>query len=221
LPAYIRYFLGARASKERAISLSFLATSGFVFALAAFTVAFLVLRGLFSSPFQTPKVPFGPSRAPIGTFVILLPFVFDVLGYIAGAIAIVMGVLMLRRVEIPFFRARSLGKFNRSVRSVVLFSLGWGLASIACSPYAIFPFLFFALAKGGVMPFLGFALGMAIPVLSVSLLLGFGKGPFVEKIVRASAKIHRASGVLLIATGFVVVIYTFFNPATTGYYLFG
>jgi cytochrome c-type biogenesis protein len=220
LPAYISYFLGAKASKERTISLSFLSTSGFVFSLAVFAIAFLLFRNYFGVAISSIG-NFVPGRVRSGTYVFIGPGIFDILGYAAGAIAILMGLLIVLRVRMPFMRARSLGKFDRSVKSVFFFSIGWGVASIACSPYAMFPFLLYAITKGGVTPFLGLGLGMAIPVLSVSLLLGAGKGPAVQRMARAAAKIQRYTGLLLILTGIVIVIYTFYYPSATQGYYFG
>jgi len=222
LPAYIRYFLGARTSKERAVSLSFLATSGFVFSLAVFTIAFLQLRGLLYSPIYNVGIPKIPVRrgVPPGSYVFLAPNAFDFLGYAAGIIAVALGLLMLFGVRIPLPGPRTIGKFDRSVRSVFLFSLAWGLASIACSPYAIVPLLLFAVAKGGVAPFLGFGLGMALPVLSISLLLGLGRGPMVERLIRTSTKLHRYSALLLVVTGVGIIVYTFLYPTGTSYYRF-
>jgi len=212
LPAYINYFLGAKPSRERAISLAFLSTSGFIFSLGVFTVVFLLLRNYLVQ--NVPAAAFVKGLFPSATNVSLQSEIFDILGYVAGAIAIFMGLLIVFRVRLPFFQARSLGKVDRSVRSVFLFSLGWGTSSIACSPYAIIPFLLYALTKGGISPFFGFGLGFAVPVLLISLLLGVGKGPLVEKIARASARIHRYTGLLLMITGIVVVIYTFLFPST-------
>lgn len=224
LPAYIRYFLGAKASRERTISLSFLATSGFLFALATFSVAFVLLRDYFVTSLRySSGSPIGIERIGYGSLVISysIPSTLDLLGYIAGAVSIVMGVLMLLRIKLPFFRPRTLGSFNRGVRSVFLFSLGWGVASIACSPYAIIPLLLYALVEGGLTPFLGFAAGMVMPVLLVSLLLGSGRIGVVERMVRVSTKYYRFAGVLLAATGIYIIVYTFLNPSAGGTYLFG
>jgi cytochrome c biogenesis protein CcdA len=217
LPAYIRYFLGAKSSRERAISLSFLAASGFLFVIAAFAVAFVLLRGYFVTPFQyssgisvpIPRLGYGSLAFSSSNATVL-----DILGYAAGAVSMLMGALMLLRIRIPFFKERSLGSFNRGVKSVFLFSIGWGTANITCSPYAVIPLILYVLVYGGYSPFIGFAAGMMFPVLLVSLLLGFGKGGLVERMVRTSTKYQWLAGTILVITGIYIIVYTLLNPAT-------
>lgn len=218
LPAYIRYFLGAKSSMERSISLSFLSTSGFVFAIGAMASVFLLFRRSFTRINFSPITIFGSLGG--ANFVISADF-FDLLGLAAGIIAIVMGIIMLLRIRIriPFFKVPSLGIVGKDVRSVFLFSVGWGVAAIACAPFALIPLLFYSLTSGSSWPFVGYAFGMALPVLTLSLMLGAGKGPLVQRLVTASSRIHRYSGILLVLMGIYVVFYTFINPAVSGSYV--
>ncbi len=221
LPAYIRYFLGARASKERSISLAFLATSGFVFAIAVAGILFVVLRGTFVYFTESIPVPVNGKGLDFSNFLYIarppsphVPnYTFITIEYLAGALAIGMGIFMILKIRIPFFKSWSLRSLNRSTLSVFLFSMGWAGASVACAPYAIFPLFFYVVVNGSIYPFVGYALGMAVPVLVVSLLLSFGKGPLVQKLVASSSKLHRLSGFLLVGMGVYVVLYTYYVPS--------
>ncbi|MFQ5761705.1 MAG: cytochrome c biogenesis CcdA family protein [Candidatus Bathyarchaeia archaeon] len=211
LPAYISYFIGARASKERGIGLGTIATSGFILAIAVVGTTILLVRNFFVTSYSN-----------IGGQILYLidPLYLELLEFIAGSAALGIGVLMLIGVRLPFFRTAGRASGKRGTHALFLFSIGWGTAAILCAPYVLFPVLLYAVGRGGPEPFIGYALGMALPVLAVSTLLGAGKGSTVSKLVKFIPKLHKLSGLILIGMGVYVIQYTYFNLSPLFSYVF-
>lgn len=202
LPAFISYFLGARATKERGSGLGVIATSGFILAIAAIGIVLLITRNFFINSFATFQ----------GQLFFIEPIYLELLEFVAGILALLVGALMLVGKRLPFFQlggARAPKK--RSTRALFLFSIFWGSAAITCSPYVLFPVILYAVGRGGAEPFVGYALGMALPVFLISLLLGAGRGPIVNRLVKMLPKLTKLSGAILIVMGIYIVQYTFFS----------
>ena len=206
LPAYMNHFLGIKASKERSIGLGLFASSGFVFAIGAAAVFITVFRGIFL--FETRTFTFQEAPSGFLETIIVQRDVLETMEFFAGFLALSMGILMLLGVKIPFLRPRRYKVSAKSLKSMFIFSAGWGTASIACAPQAFFPVLLYVLARGGFEPFLGYALGMSIPVLSTSLLLSIGRGDTLKRLLRRQSLINKIGALGLIAMGIYVVSYT-------------
>ncbi len=201
LPAYLSLYLGAheedfgkRSSMSRLLRALFVGatvSSGFVLLFG--------LAGLVISAGGT-----------------LLLDVMPALGIVIGGVLILVGIWMLAGQT---FHAGVFERFagrvgdprNVSVPGFFLFGLAYGAASLSCTLPAFLAVVGSSLASGGVLAgagrFLGFGLGMAAVLVTLTLALAFFKQGLVKWLRRAVPYVQLASAVLLVLAGAYVIFY--------------
>jgi cytochrome c-type biogenesis protein len=201
LPAYLSLYLGAheeafgkRSSMSRllrALLVGVVVSSGFV---VLFGLAGLVISAS-------------------GTFLLE---VMPALGIVIGGVLVLVGLWMLVGGTLhsgPFERfAGRVGDLRKvSVPGFFLFGLAYGAASLSCTLPAFLAVVGSSLASGGVLAgagrFLGFGLGMAAVLVTLTLALAFFKQGLVRWLRRAVPYMRLASAVLLVLAGAYVIFY--------------
>jgi cytochrome c-type biogenesis protein len=201
LPAYLSLYLGAheedfgkRSSMSRllrALLVGATVSSGFVLLFG--------LAGLVISAGGT-----------------LLLDVMPALGIVMGGVLILVGLWMLAGQSLHAsaferFAGRVGDHRNVSVPGFFLFGLTYGAASLSCTLPAFLAVIGSSLASGGVMAgagrFLGFALGMAAVLVTLTLCLAFFKQGLVKWLRKAVPYVQLASAVLLVLAGAYVIFY--------------
>ncbi len=202
LPAYLSLYLGneeggfaERSATRRvlqALVVGLVVSSGFV-----------VLFGL---------VGLGVSAG--GTVLISA---MPVLGVLVGEALVVFGLWMLLARRGPYAAvfgrlATRLGDPTKvGVRGFFLFGLAYGAASLGCTLPAFLAVVGSGIAAGGVVPgagrFVGYGLGMASVLVSLTLALAFFKEGLIKRLRGALPYVQTASAVLLILAGAYVVFY--------------
>jgi cytochrome c-type biogenesis protein len=201
LPAYLSLYLGAhdegfgkRSSMSRllrALLVGATVSSGFVLLFG--------LAGLVISAGGSALLGVMPS-----------------LGIVIGVILVLVGLWMLagQTLHVGAFerlsgRVSDPGKV--SVSGFFLFGLAYGAASLSCTLPAFLAVVGSSLASGGVLAgagrFVGFGLGMAAVLVTLTLALAFFKQGIVKWLRRMVPYVRLASAVLLVLAGTYVIFY--------------
>jgi len=203
LPSLVAYYLGQSASGSativqragRALLLGIMATIGFVLLFALVGLIVGVGGRAIGGAFPIGSLIIGSSLAALGVWLILS-------GREVGILA----------------AGRSLGyvRLRNDLWSMLLFGIGYAVASLACTLPVFLVVVGSALASTGVVgaliQFISYALGMGM-VLTVVILAAAFFQTFVQRSVRQIAPyVHRLSAAFLIGAGMFLIDYW----ATTG-----
>ncbi len=203
LPSLVAYYLGQSASGSaaivqragRALLLGIMATIGFVILFALVGLIVGVGGRAIGGAFPIGSLIIGSSLAALGVWLILS-------GREVGILA----------------AGRSLGyvRLRNDLWSMLLFGIGYAVASLACTLPVFLVVVGSALASTGVVgaliQFISYALGMGM-VLTVVILAAAFFQTFVQRSVRQIAPyVHRLSAAFLIGAGMFLIDYW----ATTG-----
>ncbi len=201
LPAYLSLYLGAReeefakrwvgARALRALLVSLAVSSGFVLLFGA--AGLVVAAG---------------GHALLGA----MPWV----GVSIGVVLSVVGLWMLagRSLYASFFQ-RIAGRVGSpkvaNPKGFFLFGLGYGAASLSCTLPVFLLVVGSGIAAGGFLStmarFMGYALGMASVIVTLTLALAFFKGGLIAWFGRAMPHVRLASAVLLLGAGVYLILY--------------
>lgn len=192
LPAFVSFFLGEK-EQERTSTLRRL--------VRAFAVAGLVTLGFV--------LVFGAIGAVIslGTRSVVRYIPWITLG--VGVILIAVGAAILAGRSFSF-GLHPIGRVEgHSNRSMVVYGVGFGLASLGCMLPVFLIVVGGALATGGFLSslvvFLTYALGMGVVLLGVTLATTLGKGALVRWFKRAVPYVELVSGLGLLGAGAYLV----------------
>lgn len=180
LPGYFIYRLTVSSSRRNTILAGVICALGLISVFCALAIVLSFAGAILSS------------------YVTVLPLV-------AGIVMIAMGGLMLagqRLSHTPILTR--LGKGHDTLGTFG-YGIAYGLASTACSAPVFYSLVLYSLASRsvgeGATVFTAYSLGIALPLVIVSALVGFGRGALVQKFSKTTPMIHRISGVLLTAFG--------------------
>jgi cytochrome c-type biogenesis protein len=187
LPGYISYYLGSDFSVVKAV------TGGLVCTLGLMTLYSVI----------------GVLASGLGA---VLSTVIPMVSLVAGLFMIVMGVASLLHVNLPFIQVGASPSRRQGLVGLYLFGLVYGVASVGCSAPVFISVFFYALAGGvlnGVLTFLVYGLGMGLPLIVTSVLVAGAKEVMIGRISRATERLHRVSGVVLVAVGIYLIYYNY------------
>lgn len=201
LPAYLSLYLGAHEEDfGKSPSMTRL-------------VRALLVGATVSSGFV---VLFGLAGLIVSASGNLLLEVMPSLGIVIGGVLALVGLWMLagRTLHAGAFErfAGHVGDTsNVSVPGFFLFGLAYGAASLSCTLPGFLAVVGSSLASGDVLAgagrFLGFALGMAAVLMTLTLALAFFKQGLVKWLRKAVPYVQLASAVLLVLAGAYVIFY--------------
>jgi cytochrome c-type biogenesis protein len=146
----------------------------------------------------------------------LLLEVMPSLGIVIGGVLVLIGFWMLAGRTLhgsafERFAGRVGDPRNVSVPGFFLFGLAYGAASLSCTLPAFLAVVGSSLASGGVLAgagrFLGFGLGMAAVLVTLTLALAFFKQGLVRWLRNAVPYVQFASAALLVLAGAYVIFY--------------
>jgi cytochrome c-type biogenesis protein len=138
------------------------------------------------------------------------------LAIVIGGLLVLVGLWMLiggtlHADAFERFAGRVGDPRNVSVPGFFMFGLAYGAASLSCTLPAFLAVVGSSLASGGVLAgagrFLGFGLGMAAVLVTLTLALAFFKQGLVRWFRRAVPYVRLASAVLLVLAGAYVIFY--------------
>ena len=195
LPAFAAYRLGVRDPDEplpttllRAVRLGLVATVGFV---AVFAIVGVILSV--------------GGRALIALF----PWA----GLSVGVILALLGIVL-------FLSNRSFGlgiaervhvRPTGGMRGVLLFGIGYAIASLGCTLPIFFVVVGGALATSGlgaaVVLFISYGLGMGVVLTAVAIATALSKGVLVRGLRRVVPYIERVGALLLVGVGIYLISY--------------
>jgi cytochrome c-type biogenesis protein len=201
LPAYLSLYLGSDEDDFRKRSLVLRVLRALLIGTVV-SLGFILLFGLAGI------VVSAGGNAILG----IMPWV----GAVMGVALILMGVWM--------FAGRSLytGVFERvaervgnpkamGIRSFFFFGLAYGLASLSCTLPVFLAVVGSSITAGsfasGAVQFLGYGLGMASVLLTLTLALAFFKQGMVLWFRKSVAYVQTASAVLLVVAGGYIIYY--------------
>jgi len=188
LPGYISYYMGARASSEKAVSSGIVCTSGLLTVFSAIGIVVSMFGSLVSQ---------------------YIPF----LELVAGLVVIFMGISIIAEIRFPTFFSMSKPPKQRGLVGLFLYGAAYGLATLGCSAPIFFSIIFYAVAAGGLlygmMTFSVYALGMGLPIILTTFLVAKAKKVMIERMVKMMPWFQRISGLILIMIG-VYLIYFYY-----------
>jgi cytochrome c-type biogenesis protein len=200
LPAYLSFFLGLDAGHARGDGGSGRA-AGVGQALrvgATVVVGFLLVFG----------AAWVLVAAGIRAMIAVVPWA----ALVVGGVVLGLGVWMLSGRPLPIrLPAPGRAADGRSTGAILLFGLGYAIASLSCT----LP-VFLAVVAGtatrsslgsGLAVFGVYAVGMALPLLAVTVALALGRDSLVARARGLGRVVNRLAGVLLVVAGLYVVVY--------------
>jgi cytochrome c-type biogenesis protein len=201
LPAYLSLYVGAREEE-------FVKRSASARALRALLVSVAVSSGFVLLFGAAGVVVAAGGHALLG----VMPWVGVSIGVVLSAVGLWM--LAGRGLYASFFQ-RIAGRVGSpklaTPKGFFLFGLGYGAASLSCTLPVFLVVVGSGIAAGGFLPaiarFMGFALGMASVIVTLTLALAFFKGGLVAWFGRAMPHVRLASAVLLLGAGVYLVLY--------------
>ncbi len=203
LPAYLSLYLGARED-------GFAKRSPVVRMLRALLVGTTVSLGFI--------LFFGLAGVAISAGGNALLKAMPALGLFIGGAMILMGLWLLAGRSIVV-RASAFQRFadrvsnpkDLSVRGFFLFGLAYGAASLTCTLPVFLVVVGGGISAGGFLAgagqFLGYGLGMASVLLTLTLALAFFKQGLVVRIKKVAPYVQLASAVLLMLAGAYMIFY--------------
>jgi cytochrome c-type biogenesis protein len=131
---------------------------------------------------------------------------------VVGGVVLGLGVWMLSGRPLPIRLPRpGRAAEGRSTGAILLFGLGYAIASLSCT----LP-VFLAVVAGtatrsslgsGLAVFAVYAVGMALPLLAVTVALALGRDSLVAHARGLGRVVNRLAGMLLLVAGLYVVAY--------------
>ncbi len=198
LPAYLSYFLGLEdpsadtgASIIRALGVASVVSAGFI---TVFLMIGLPLSGL-SQELQR-----------------FLPW----LTVVIGAGLVLLGLVMIRGFE-PTVALPHLdrGTGSRQLSSMYLFGLSYAIASLSCTLPVFTLTLSVTFTQDSFVSRLGlfvvYALGMALVLMALTLLIALARKSIVTHLRRALPYVNRAAGGLLVLAGAYLAYFGWFE----------
>ncbi len=186
LPGYISYYMGAKASLEKAVSGGVACTLGLVTVFSAIGVVVSTL-GSFVSRF------------------------IPLLELVAGLIVIFMGISMIAEIRFPTFFTGLRAPKKRGLIGLFLYGVVYGLAILGCSAPIFFSIIFYAVAAGGplygMITFVVYAIGMGLPIIITTILVAKAKKFMLERMVKMIPWFQKISGVVLIIIGAYLIYF--------------
>ena len=201
LPAYLSLYLGAHEE-------DFGKSPSMTRLLRALLVGATVSSGFV--------LLFGLAGLVISAGGTLLLEVMPSLGIVIGGVLVLVGLWMLVGGTLPAgtferFAGRVGDPRNVNVPGFFLFGLAYGAASLSCTLPAFLAVVGSSLASGGVLAgagrFLGFGLGMAAVLVTLTLALAFFKQGLVKWLRSVVPYVRLASAILLLLAGAYVIFY--------------
>ncbi len=203
LPAYLSLYLGARED-------GFAKRSPVVRMLRALLVGATVSLGFI--------LLFGLAGVAISAGGNALLKAMPALGLFIGGAMILMGLWMLagrsiigRAGAFQRFADRVSNPKDLSVRGFFLFGLAYGAASLSCTLPVFLVVVGGGISAGGFLAgagqFLGYGLGMASVLLTLTLALAFFKQGLVTRLRKLVPYVQPASAVLLVLAGAYMIFY--------------
>lgn len=191
-PAFVGFFLGEREEAGAGLARRLLRAAA--------------VAGLVTAGFVVVFVPIG-AAVSLGSrsLVRYVPW----LGLGVGVVLIGVGIAFLvgRTVALDLHPVQRVG--GRRNRSMVVYGVGYGLASVGCTLPVFLAVVGGAVAAGGILPgvavFVAYALGMGLVVLAVSVATALGKDAVARWLRRLMPHLGRVGGLGLMAAGAYLV----------------
>jgi len=198
LPSFLVYFLGADDADFAEMSWARRAWAG------------VRVGGIMVTGFVLIFMAAGILFAAVGSQIArVIPWIALVIGLllIALGVLILLGKSFHVRIPNPVERVEGVG-----VRAIFLYGLSYGVASLSCTLPIFLMIVGGSLAAGGSMsgaliPFIGYSLGMAAVVITLTLSTALLKGTLVGHARRVLPYVNALSGVLLIVAGAYIVYF--------------
>jgi len=189
LPAYLSYFMGIQEEgrSRAAVLRSALMVGGVVSLgfLAVFGIAGIIISGV-STNLAADWIPWLALAVGIGLTI--------------------LGVAMLRGFELKVDLPKA-GRASRArnYRSILAFGTSYAVASLSCTLPVFLTLIATQFSSrsfaAGLVIFAVYAAGMAVVLLSLTVVLALGKRSLVSRLRGAGAHINRISGGLLVVAG--------------------
>ncbi len=184
LPGYASYWMGSKASPERALTGGIISTLGFI-------STFLILALLISA---------------VGA---VLTQYISWIEIAAASLVIVFGVLLLFEVRIPTFNANPGVVWRKDYMGMYGFGLTYGLAASGCSAPIFFSIIALALTQGtlvGASMLTLYGIGMGSAFIITAVVVAQSREKVVKRISRITPLLHKLTAVGLIIAGLYLLL---------------
>ena len=203
LPAYLGYFIGVEQSNESAPSSGAQALGAMMRAIGValtLTAGFVAVFGAFGLLFET---------------VLSQGTVLDHIGYVTIVIGVAMGLLGLWmlagravNLRLPKFSG---GTGGRGLGSMLMFGISYAVASLSCTIGLFVAAVASSFSADGVANgtanFVAYGVGMGAVMVFLTMALALARTSVVPAMRRMFRWINPISGLVLIASGFYVANY--------------
>lgn len=144
----------------------------------------------------------------VRVLIVAMPWI----GLLVGVVLVLLGIWVLLGHHVTL---RGLPRLQvrrgRDLKSIFLFGVGYGLASMSCTLPIFLGVVGSAFTSGGavagIAQFVTYGLGMGVVLMALTLSLAFFEGVLVSRLLRLVPYVERASAVLLLGAGAYIVYY--------------
>lgn len=197
MPSLVAYYLGAdeavdpwQTRARKALLMGAMATIGFVVLFAAVGILFAATGRVLGAYFPIGGLAVGVVLAGLGLWMI-------VSGHTLGVASA--------------SRAMGAVRLTNDLRSLFVFGVGYGIASLACTLPVFLVVVGTTLAVGGILQaigqFVGYALGMGTMLTMVIVGAAFFRTAVAQSLRRVVPYMHRLAAALLLGAGIFIVDY--------------
>ncbi len=181
-PAFTSYYLGSKPNLLRSLSGGLTAAAGMMAAFSILTISTYSLGSALSG-------------------------YAEILELGGGLIALLMGILMMAEFRLLRFPSGLRAPVTHGSLGLFFFGSLWGFAEIVCTPFLFISVLVFAITNGikGTTSFIGFGVGMIVPVVMLTLLTVKGRRSVVTRILPHLSTLHKLSSLILFFLGVILV----------------
>jgi cytochrome c biogenesis protein CcdA len=212
LPAYVSYYL---ATGEEGMAWEGAGDSGSVAAIPSSggtlpqLLRALIVGGTLTAGFL---ILFALAGTLISLGAYALVSLMPWFGLSIGVGLVLLGTWLLlgRQVSVPGLPQMEVGQ-GRGLRSIFLFGMAYGLASLSCT-LPIFLVVVGSAFTGqgvaaGLVQFIAYGAGMGVVLMALTLSLALFEGVLVDHLRRLMPYVERAGAVLLVGAGGYIVYY--------------
>jgi cytochrome c biogenesis protein CcdA len=206
LPAYLSFFLGAdgdsgdgaqtRVGLSRALAVGLSVSAGFA---ATFALIGLIVSHLSDGVYEWSRW----------------------VTVVVGLVLVAVGVALLLGWEPKLALPRlDKGGRTRAARSMFLFGVSYGVASLSCTLPLFLPQIAFTFRDGnllsGIAYFVAYGIGFAVLLTALTVALAVGHRSAIRHVRRILPWVQRVSGALLVLAGGYVAYYGWYEATRFG-----
>lgn len=184
LPGYMSYYIGTNPSLTKTIPSITSCSLGLILTLSTIGVGLSLIGSILYH------------------FIPFLPL-------IAGALIVVMALLMISKVNIKIpLRPLTISK-RKGMMGMFIYGAIYGLTASSCSAPVFLSIILYAFALGpfyGIVAFIIYSIGMSLPIAIATLLASKAKTFILKRFTKSMDKVQKIGAAILLLVGLYLIM---------------